>query len=144
MNDEKNYPKTFDRDNDDIEIHKSLKKDYPSLFNDFDNKDYFIFSLSFGFANENRIPLKRKASGGYFRAETLTPSEWALIKTVAICEESEEVLNDPPKIYQIAEEYAHGGLILLHENLQSLQFGSAEKWLEKEVAKKFQTLEEYS
>lgn len=121
-------------------MHKSLKKDYPGLFKEFSNKNYFILSLVYGFNNEARLPLKKKATGGFFRADTLSDSDFALLQCIAIHEENEEILNNPYEVFTIVEEYAHGGLELMVKDFKGIQFGSLEKWFEKEVMKLYKAI----
>lgn len=96
--------------------------------------------MAYGYANNTRIPIKKKASGGFFRTETLTPTDWSIIKSIAIDEESEQILSKPEEVYRIAEEYAHGGLKSLVEELNSIQFGSVDKWLEKHTNELFEDI----
>ena len=125
------YPTTIDRAEDDIEKYNFLAKE--NLFKDFQNKDYFLLALAFGYANELRAPIEKRASGGFFRAETMSPEDWMIIKSVAIEEESEDILKEPEEVFNIVEEYAHGGIKLLVEQLKSISFGSTNKCLEKYV-----------
>jgi len=126
------YPKTVDRAKEDIKRYDFLEKE--NLFRNFQNKDYFMLALAFGYANNLRLAIKKKASGGFFRTETLTPNDWMIIKSIAITEESEEILKEPEEVFKVIEEYAHGGVkILVDEQLKNITFGSTEKWLEKYV-----------
>jgi len=132
MNSAVRYPTTIDRAKEDIELYDFLEKQ--NIFKDFQNKDYFILALAYGYANDLRLPIEKRASGGFFRTETLSNDDWIIIKSIAIDEESEEILKKPEKVFIIIEEYAHGGLkSLVNQQLKKISFGSTEKWLEKYV-----------
>ena len=102
-------------------------------------RDIFRLALAYGYLNDIRLPLESKDNF----VETLP----ALINALAITKSSKgvEILaDDPVDVYQVAEEYANGGLDLLNseylENgddfieilrLKILEFNKNNKILEK-------------
>lgn len=125
------YPKIIYRTKNDKESYEELKED--PIFSELQNKDLFLIALTVGYKEKKRKQIDKKDPKGFVRTEYLGPEDWMIVKSVAIDEESEEVLNKPEIVIQIAEEYAHGGLEFLLEDLKNLPFASTEKWLEKNV-----------
>ena len=85
-----------------------------SLLYGRDLKDVFILSMAFGFRLGKKKPLEKRqevADITVFSEQQIT-----LIKAVAVTSEKNlEVLLDKKRIFTIAEEYANGGILLLHE-----------------------------
>lgn len=98
------------------------------------NKDQFLFAMAYGFWHEAGRKIERKE--GFVRAEYLTPEDEALIDAVAVAETaSAAVLSNRERVYEIAEQYAHGGIRLVHAQVQSTQHGSLYKVFERDVFK---------
>lgn len=103
-------------------------------------KGQFLFAMAIGLMNEKRFPLKTKE--GFFLASYLHPADIALLNAVAIFDQkSDEVLADKREVFLIAEEYAHAGIVLLTEKLESSAYGTFEKHIEKEVIELFNKIE---
>ena len=99
-------------------------------------KEQFMFALAIGLKNDKRLPLKTRE--GFFLAKDLHPEDIALLNSVAVFDQkSDEVLTDNRKIFLIAEEYAHSGIILLTDEIESSAYGAFEKYIEKEVIDRF-------
>ncbi len=120
---------------DRLSIEKNDKVKYEKLqeeniFKDMDNKDLFIFAMSYGYSKNVFKNLDSKE--GYVRTEYLKPEDWALINSLSIDKDSVDILGNPEKTFQLAEQYANGGIKLLAEKINSIQFGSFDKYLEKD------------
>lgn len=121
------------------ELDKALYDDIEKeVFPDAQNKDQFLFAMAFGFKHRANPKIARRE--GFVRAEYLTPGDKALINALAVAETgSIAVLTNRARVYQIAEEYAHGGIRLLHDQVESVQHGSFYKRFERDL---FDMLEE--
>lgn len=87
-------------------------------FQPFENKDFFILSMLFGFHNDKKKPLKKqdKTQSGYTRERYLSNRDIDFIKSIAVSEtEDLRVIEDIPKMFSIAEEFANGGFESLKE-----------------------------
>lgn len=102
------------------------------VFLDMPRKDQFLFAMSLGFKYQTRRELGTRE--GFFLAKDMGPRDEALINALAVVETgSVAVLADRAQVYQIAEEYAHAGVKLLHSQVTSEQPGSFYKRFEKDV-----------
>ena len=130
-------PDRLSIDDNDKSLYDELKD---TVFLGQQNKDQLLFAMAYGFWREARRPIERKE--GFVRAEYLTPQDEALIDAVALADTgSAAVLSNREQVYDIAEQYAHGGIRLLHAKLQSTQHGSFYKAFERDM---FHLLEDYS
>ena len=111
----------------DKKIYDNLRDNEEFFKNNKENKDLFLFAMAYGFINERRLPFTGKRLG-YFLEKNLKYEDHALLNALAINEtQSVDILNDKEKIFNIAEEYAHGGLKLLKDDIESIQFGTFSK-----------------
>ena len=108
-------------------------------------RDIFRLALAYGYLNDIRLPLETKDN--FVNKTNFGETLPALINALAITKSSKgvEILaDDPVDVYQVAEEYANGGLDLLNseylENgddfieilrLKILEFNKNNKILEK-------------
>jgi len=123
-------------DDEDKELYEKIRNE---IFKNKDNKDLFLFAMAKGFKVHKRSPLQKKF--GFVRTEYLLPQDRALLNAIAIYEKgSEDVLLNEEEVFQIAEEYAHYGIQILKGELETSQFGSFDKKLEKELFELFQGL----
>jgi hypothetical protein len=117
-------------DQDRVQYEEKLKRE--PVFNSRDNKDVFLVAMSFGFKNKVRVPLRKKF--GFVRTSYLQIEDDALMDVVAYGDTGDpEVLADRGRVYQIAEEYAHGGIGLLVDWIAAQPHHSTEKALELEL-----------
>lgn len=124
-------PKIPDRlsiEKNDKEKYEKLREE--SIFKEKDNKDLFIFAMAYGYTKNVCKTLESKE--GYVRTEYLKSEDWALIDSLVIDKGSIDMLGNPEKIFQLAEQYANAGIKLLNEKINSIQFGSFDKYLEKD------------
>lgn len=133
---------TIDRlyidDPGDKKMYDTLKNNEEFFKNNNNNKELFLFALAFGFFNKNRQKFSGKKLG-YFLEKDLKYEDLVLLYAVAIFEtQSLDILGDKEKIFNIAEEYAHGGLKLLFDDIESVQFGSFSKNFELKLKQQCQ------
>lgn len=107
---------------DNIKDYQELKKT-PFLAKE-ENATIFILAMALGFKRNQKVPLKKRKEGivllTYFKE-----SQIAMIYAVALKhKESENVLLNEEEIFQIAEEYANGGIKFLKDILIGEQPGS--------------------
>jgi len=99
-----------------------------------DYKDQFIFAMAVGFRYDEKEPIKTKK--WFFRSSYLKKEDKNLINALALAH-----FNDPEKllnikeVFEIAEEYANGGIIYLNKQIEKMPFGSFNKKLEKILQK---------
>lgn len=115
--------------NTDRKLYDALKKD---IFKGTTRKQEFFFAMAFGYLYNVKLELGTKE--GLFLAKDMGPEDKALISALAITETGTvDILANQAEVYRIAEEYAHGGIKLLHDEITSKQLGSFYKRFEKEV-----------
>ncbi|MGA2682031.1 MAG: RNA-binding domain-containing protein [Candidatus Bathyarchaeia archaeon] len=111
-------------------------KDKDSPFAGADNKDVFIAAMMTGYFEKAEFELKTK--DGYFFADNLKPQEEAIVKAIAVSKTgSLNVLLDTERVYEIAEQYATGGLKILKNKVFSGEYGSYSKKLEAELLRQY-------
>ncbi len=95
-------------------------------------KEQFITAMAIGFKNNVRRPLESK--DGFVLLKDLRTEDMALINSISIYEtKSVDVLSDIGEVFKISEEFAHGGIRLLVDKIESIPYGSFEKLFEKEI-----------
>ncbi len=105
-----------------------------SLFEGTTRKEQFLLAMAIGFKSKAKRALTNKESGGFFRTSYLRPEDEALMNAVALCDcGSVDLLPNRAEVFRIAEEYAHGGIRLLVGQVDSTEFGSLAKHLEKDL-----------
>lgn len=127
-------PRDLDVDLANHELFEKLKNYERSPFYGRTMKDIFIFAMSVGFSEQARKRLSKRK--GTIPTATLTDDDDWLIRTIAIAEEKTlDILFDEMKVYEIAEEYANGGIRLLVNTLLDTKPGDPSKKLESNVLK---------
>ncbi len=100
-----------------------------------DRKDQFIFAMALGFINELKREIENKE--GFVRTEYFSNTDIALINAVALYTNKDiNVLNNKKEVYKIAEEYAHAGIKLLVDKIESSAFGTFDKFFEADIRTK--------
>lgn len=95
-------------------LYEELKERKGSPLYQVSLRDIFLFSVGFGRELTDRGPLTGETTWMVGRARLTDEQEW-IIKAVAIEEAGTvEVLRDERQVYQIAQEYANGGIEELH------------------------------
>ena len=116
---------------------KLLQEAKDSAFYKRGNKEVFIMAMIMGLKQGSRISFQTKQE--FVREEYLNDDERILIRAIAVAEEKTlSVLLDMTKVYQIAEEYAAGGIKILKEAVFTQRHGSYIKRLESELIEDFE------
>lgn len=124
-------------DKKDRELYEVLKSE--EIFKDRENKDLFVISMAYGFKNRIKEGIEKKE--GFVRVEYLSGWDLALINAVAMYDtNSVEVISNKEEVFKIAEEYAHAGVKLLFDKINSVQFGTFDKQFEKELHETYEEL----
>jgi hypothetical protein len=119
-------------DKKDKDLYEYLKNEIFRSSDLKENKNLFLFALSIGFNNNAEHPINTKL--GFVRAEYLQPKDEALINAIALhTEKTVKVLSNKEDVYKIAEEFAHGGIRILYDEVTSKRPGSFYKRFEKEM-----------
>lgn len=129
-------PDRINVDKKDRELYKKLDGEEFLKFKDSGGKrtrkEQFFFAMAIGFKNNIKRPLNTKE--GFFLIKDLLPTDEALINAVAIHDYgSVEILATKGEVFKIAEEYAHAGIRLLIDKIESTEFGKFEKKIEQEI-----------
>jgi len=118
----------------DVKAHKLFRNlvDQPySPFYNKDIKDVFIFAMSLGFRMNKRKPLEKKKD--IADIDVFKEHEKTLIRCIASQVEGKiDILIDEAKIFRIAEEFANGGIDILHDLIFEKK-GEPIKNLDKEI-----------
>lgn len=92
--------------------------------------ELFLLFMSFGFRENYKRPKPASKSDGP-RLEYIKDDQKALIKSIALAEaDDSDLLLDEDALYDIAEEYAAGGLALLASAREKPNF---QAWLKSEL-----------
>ena len=117
-------------DEKDRELYDRLKT--TDIFDGKTRKEQFLFAFAVGFSRGIKRPIQNRDR--FFFVKDLTPDDEALFSAVAASDaDSVEVLPDRAKVFKIAEEYAHAGIRILADEIDSTQYGTFEKQLEKQL-----------
>jgi len=95
-------------------MFKELTTNSDSPFADQDMKDLFVFAAAYGYDQGLRTELE-DSRHAMFNRDALTGDQVWILKSIAVKEiESPEVLRDGAEVYEIAREYANGGIDQLY------------------------------
>jgi len=124
---------------DRLHIDKSDREIYPiiaqetDLFQGKNNKEQFLIAMAIGVNGQIKVPLKAK--DGWFLRKDLRVEDEALISAVAVTDNnSVDILSDKGKVFEVAEQYAHAGIRMLADNIESVEFGTFSKQFEKQIS----------
>jgi dnd system-associated protein 4 len=121
-------PDRFYIDKDDRKLYEKIEEE--DMFKGRARKEEFLFAMAIGFKNKIHRPLNKREN--FFLTKDLKPEDETLINALAIKKHnSVEVLSNKEGVFKIAEEYAHGGIKILSDEIESTQFGSFSKQFEK-------------
>ena len=96
-------------------------------------KEQFLYFMAVGVANNTKLPIKKRESGGFFLLKDLRPEDDTLIDAVAIWHEGKaDVLSDRSRVLDIAEGYAHAGIRFVVDSIAN-QPGSLVKKIERDL-----------
>jgi hypothetical protein len=83
---------------------------------DFKNKHLFMIAVGLGFKHNKYSLINKKHTGGYCREDTLDEEDRAIIKAITVNKKRDiNALGNIKEQYQIAENYANGGIVILKE-----------------------------
>ena len=100
-------------------LYVELTEDESSPFYNVTKTDLFIFAMGYGFDQGLRTPISGNTRA-LFNIDSLDTNQLWNIRAIAVYEtESHEVLRDRKQVFDIAREYAHGGIDNLHKNYAS-------------------------
>ena len=103
--------------------------------------EIFMMALVLGFNDGKRKEIKKRLSGGFFREDTLTDDERALLCAIATADQNDLSIIKEENVderYNIAEEYATRGFIILKDKLALS--GTFQKKLELELREKLKEI----
>lgn len=133
----RSLPSMVSIDKKDRKVYEELKED--SFFGSCDNKDLFFMCAGFGFFYKKRKTIE--AIDGFFRASYLNDKELGLMNAINFSAYTPvEVSNLGAKIFQLIEEYAHAGLYLMKDFINSKQWGSTDTEMEKFLLQVYDTV----
>lgn len=116
------------------EQFKQLTESKLSPFYKRTMKDVFMYALGIGFSEKKRIGLKK--SIGVIPRTTFSDADLALIKAIAISEKGTmDVLFEEniKEAFEIAEEYANGGITTLYALVFGQDPGDPDRKMEQEL-----------
>jgi len=119
--------------------HRYRKLQDEAFFAGLTNKDLFLLAMAVGYRHDRAKSLTRRE--GFFLAKDLKTEDEAILNAVALSISGTEVLNELSEVYRLAEELAHGGLVLLSSEIDDTALGSFEKKLELDVHEMLNELE---
>lgn len=97
------------------EIYDELTSSADSPFDGETRTDLFVFAMGYGYDQGLRADFSGDTHA-LFQRQSLTEAQEWMLKSVAVREtEDPDVLQDGKESYQIAREYANGGLDRLYE-----------------------------
>ncbi len=144
MASEKYFPRDISLDSKNHEKFKELvESDLARALSPFYKKtmkDVFMYALAIGFFSRKRQKLQKKI--GTIPTRTLSPHEIALLKAIAISEKgSLDVLHDEniKEVFEIAEEYANGGINTLYNLVFGDEPGDVDKRMEQHLREILET-----
>lgn len=95
-------------------MFKELTSSPDSPFFEQDMKDVFVFAAAYGYDRGLRTELEDSRHALFNRASLTDDQVW-MLKSIAVKEtEDPETLKDGKEVYEIAREYANGGIDQLY------------------------------
>ena len=121
---------------DQMEIIAELKKSLSgSDQKDLSSRELFLLGMAYGFSSKNKLTGWKRLNNGV-RLEYMQPKDETLIAAVSIAEHGDpKCLREFEAIYDLAEDYAAGGIALLGAALRSER--NFKSWIEGEVFSSF-------
>jgi hypothetical protein len=133
-------PDRFYVDLNDRKLYEKIENE--QVFSDKTRKEQFMFAMATGFRNGVKRPIETRE--GFFLAKDLRSEDEALMYALALFDhDSPEVLLDRKEVFQIAEQYAHAGIRLLADKVESVEFGSFDKIYERELKTLLDEIEDH-
>lgn len=96
------------------DLYEELRENSDSPFQDAELNEIFLFAMAYGTKKAGRTPLSGETRALFNRSSLSEDGRW-IIKSIAVREErTTNVLRDTKHVYEIAKEYANGGIDELH------------------------------
>tara|TARA_Y100000310_G_C20535938_1_gene740842 strand:+ start:654 stop:1088 length:435 start_codon:yes stop_codon:yes gene_type:complete len=129
-----------------IHIEEELKKFVDQIekegpFKGLDHHEVFTMALVLGFNSSKKKKIKKRLPGGFFREDTFTSSERAIISSIAIADSNNLAIiseENSDEKYNLAEDYSTAGFSILKDKLALS--GTFQKKLELELRKKLKEI----
>ena len=119
-------------DKNDRQLYDKIVEGKDGFFKGLGRKEQFLSAMAFGFSNNVRQSLSKK--DGFFNTREINSKDMALINAVFLYENDNlEDLTDGEKVLRVAEEYAHAGIRILSDQIDSTSFGDFWKIYEKNL-----------
>jgi hypothetical protein len=101
------------------------------------SRELFLLGMAYGFSSRNKISGWKRLNNGV-RLEYMQPKDETLLTAVSVAEHGDpKCLRDIEAVFDLAEDYAAGGIALLAAALRSERNFHA--WIEGEVFSSFQS-----
>ena len=125
-------PRDLDVDDERHQLYRELTEAENSPFYNRTMKDVFVFAAAYGFFYNTRERLKRKK--GTIPLSALSEADrWLLISIAIADRNSLDALFNIKEIYEVAQEYANGGITTLRNAIMSQEAGDPYKRIEAEI-----------
>jgi len=117
-------------DRADRELYDRLKNE--PMFENRSRKEQFLLAMAIGFRNGAKREFSKKEN--LFLLKDCRAEDEALMFAVAVADTGDaKVVVDRARVFEIAEQYAHAGLKLLIDKVESAAYGGFEARFEKEL-----------
>lgn len=104
---------------------------------DLSSREIFLLAMSYGFSSKNLMTGWKRTNNGP-RLEYMQPKDETLLAAIAVSNAGNPAaLKDTEKMYDLAEDYAAGGIALLGAALRNEK--NFHSWIEGEVFASFKT-----
>jgi len=119
-------------DKNDRKIYSKISEGKDGFFKGANRKEQFLTAMAIGFLNNVRKPLGNKDA--LFNTREIDSKDMALINAVYVYDtDNLDGLTNGEEILKIAEEYAHAGINILNDQIESTTLGNFWKQYEKLV-----------
>jgi len=100
-------------------MYQELTEDEASPFYETTKTDMFVFAMGYGFDQGLRTEITDSRRALFQIRDLSSAQDWN-VRAIAVYEkEDHRVLQDKSEVYQIAVEYAHGGMDQLYKQYTS-------------------------
>jgi hypothetical protein len=116
-------------DKTDRQLYEKIEKE-DDFFKEKTRKEQFLLTMALGFTNNIQKTLDTK--DGFFLTKDLKYEDLVLIEAVALFGHNDiEILTNEEEVFQIAEKYAHAGIKILSDKIESTSLGNFWKHYEQ-------------
>jgi len=125
-------------DKKDRKLFKDLEEK-EEMFKGMKRKDMFLLAMMIGFDNES--PKELSTKDGFFLEKDLNNDDRAILNAIAMHDaKGVEVLKDMGEVYRIAEEYAHFGIRIILDWINSTPHSSFSKEFESKILERIEKI----